>query len=159
MRNKPTPTEPLITSTGDGFQAYEGWVRPKYWLRLRDLPEEEQKPFLHYLQTNRIRCPNDPTEMPEEQDFYQPWHYSEWKNGVVPSPERPQRLIHLPKHMSEDGLTERLHRIKDYRQWAIKHNLSSHTITQDELEASLENAGYDKRHSRVVFPKSKTQES
>lgn len=49
------------------------------WPRLRDLPEEEQKPFLAWLRGQT--CPHLEDALPEDQDGYFPWDYYRWKEN------------------------------------------------------------------------------
>ena len=50
------------------------------WPRLRDLPEEEQAPFLKWL-VGQTR-PLEAGVPMEEQDFYFPWDYDRWRLGL-----------------------------------------------------------------------------
>lgn len=44
--------------------------------RLRDLPEDEQKPFKRWLRGQTI--PLEEGVPMEDQDFYYPWDYDRW---------------------------------------------------------------------------------
>ena len=48
--------------------------------RIRDLPEEEREPFEKWMRGQT--CPYVDTEPIEEQDFFYPWDYDRWKQGL-----------------------------------------------------------------------------
>lgn len=48
--------------------------------RIRNLPKEEQKPFKEWLYGQT--CPYEPSIPREDNDFYYPWDYKTWKDGM-----------------------------------------------------------------------------
>lgn len=164
MTNITTKKHLLTGRTTPGL-AYPGWSRPKYWLRLRDLPEDEQGPFHAFLKGRNN--PVDPTLPSDQQDFYHPWAYTEWKNpevvvsGAFPTvapknkPAWLDPMLIPPDVPWDDGsahcMKERLRRLKEYNETMdIRHQL-----TESKLRHLLKRSGYSPDLAKHAFPKVK----
>lgn len=135
---------------------YPGWSRPKYWLRLRDLPEGEQGPFHNFLKGRNN--PVDPTLPTEEQDFYHPWAYTEFKNPEEAESKpvgQPMVPMTIPKWETPEQIKVRLGRIRDYNSTMEPR----HHLSESKLRAILKKGGYDPNLARQVFSKSKPSTS
>lgn len=147
----------LLTGRATPGLMYPGWSRPKYWLRLRDLPGDEQGPFHTFLKGRNN--PVDPTLPTEEQDFYHPWAYSEWKNpphpdyasGKADMTKEPLVPMTIPKGETPEQIKVRLGRIRDYNSTMEPR----HHLSESKLRAILKKGGYSPDLARQVFSKSK----
>ncbi len=155
IQNLPVSTKkPLLTGRASPGLAYPEWSRPKYWLRLRDLPEDEQGPFHAFLKGRNN--PTDPTLPTEEQDFYHPWAYSEWKNpeekvATEPYPTGPLVPMTIPKGETPEQIKVRLGRIRDYNSTMEPR----HHLSESKLRAILRKGGYSPDLAKHVFSKTK----
>lgn len=145
--------KPLLTGRATPGLFYPGWTRPKYWMRLRDLPESERAEFHAFLKGRN--CPVDPTLPTEEQDFYHPWAYSEWKNpphpdyksGKADMTKDPSVPMTIPAGESPEQIKERLKRIKSYNETMEPR----HHLSESKLRSILKAGGYNPNLARTVY--------